>query len=439
MSSWQGRSSGPPPVGTRRFSALRTRNFSLLWFGLIVSNAGSWMQLVAQGWLVYDLTHSPFVLGLVGLSRAIPMIVLPPFGGAVADRVPRMQLLKITQLASFLLAVPLGFLVMTHSVQVWQIVLLGALSGAVSAFDQPTRQALLPDLVREQDLTSAIALNSAAWQGASLIGPALAGVTIAVLGIASAFFLNALSFLVVVAALYAMRNVPERSGDRQPRGFMDDVGAGLHYAATTPFVLTLLLLSAVTNIFGRSYLQLLPAFAQDMLGQGSAGLGFMNAAPGLGTLAAAFTIAAFGDIRRKGSMLLVSMGLFSVIVSLFATTHSFSLALVLLTLAGITSFVFSTMMMTMLQLHVPPMMRGRVLALVTVTAQGLAPLGALLVGAGAEWSGTSNAVAASAILVGAAALATAMFVPSLRASGLGPDDASPHPVVPGHAPGRPNP
>src|SRR5579884_515508 len=190
------------PPASRRFSALRSRNFTLLWTGLIISNSGSWMQIVAVGWLVYELTNSPFYLGLVGFARAIPMMVLPPMGGVVADRVPRLKLLKVTQTLSFCLSLTLGLLVSFDVIRIWHILLLTFFAGTVNAFDQPTRQALLPDLVPREDLTNAIALNSSAWQGSALFGPTLAGAMVAWVGIAGAFYADAISFLAVVLALF---------------------------------------------------------------------------------------------------------------------------------------------------------------------------------------------------------------------------------------------
>lgn len=398
-----------------RFGALRSRNFSLLWFGLIISNSGSWMQLIAQGWLVYDLSRSPFMLGVVGVSRALPMILLPPIGGAIADRVPRIKLLKVTQWTNLALALPLPFLVFAGRAEVWHVIVLGVLSGMVNAFDQPTRQALVPDLVQKEQMTSAIALNSAAWQGSSLIGPAIAGVIIAALGLGTAFLLNALSFLAVIGALYLMRGVPERSSNTQRRGLFADVVGGLHYASTTRFVATLLLLSAVASIFGRSYQQLLPAFARDVLHQDSTGLGLMTSMPGAGTMIAAVILSSMGDIRRKGTLLLVAMGLFSAAVVSFAISRSLNLTFVLLFFAGVTNFLFMTMTQTMLQLYVPGEMRGRVMALVSVSAQGFAPFGALIVGGLAEVIGTQRAVAGSAVVVGIAALYALLTAPAIRA------------------------
>ena len=405
-----------PEPGSRRFSALRNRNFALLWVGSVISNSGSWMQIVAQGWLVYQMTDSPVYLGIVGMARALPMMVLPPMGGVVADRVPRLKLLKVTQNISLLLALLLAVLVSTGLIQIWQIILLSFLSGAVNAFDQPTRQALLPDLVRPADMTNAIALNSAAWQGAALFGPTLAGATIALFGLAAAFYANAASFLAVVIALYLMRDVPEHSPHRRggKRGLFDDLIEGLSYVRATRLIATLLILSAVTNIFGRSFQQLLPVFARDVLDAGETGLGLLMAAPGAGTLIGAVVIGALGDVRRKGVVLFVTMLLFGALLVLFSISRSFLLSLMLLTLAGTMMITFSSMLMTMLQLSAPGAMRGRVMSLVTVTMQGFAPLGALITGAVATAIGTPTAVALSALIVAAAAIVASFAAPDVR-------------------------
>jgi MFS family permease len=403
----------------RRFSALRNRNFALLWIGLIISNSGSWMQNVAQGLLVYELTHSPFWLGVVAFARAVPMIVLPPMGGVIADRTQRLKLLKVTQTFSLLVAAVLATLVGLGVVQVWQIVVLSFLSGAVNAFDQPTRQALLPDLVKREDLTNAIALNSAAWQGSALFGPSLAGLVIAVSSLAVAFYLNAVSFLAVVIALFLMRGVPERSGGpRRNRGLLDDLAEGLRYAGKTRLVLTLLVMAAITSIFGRSYQQLMPVFAREVLGRGATGLGLMMSAPGAGTLVGATVLGALGDLRRKGVVFFAGIFALSLLLIGFTLSRSFVLTVGILFLVGVVSIVFSTMLTTMLQLTAPAQMRGRVMSLVTVTMQGLNPVGALLIGALATAIGTPRAVALGVAVVMVAALLAVVGAPDVREFGM---------------------
>jgi MFS family permease len=236
----------------------RNRNFTLLWAGVITSNVGSWMQIVAQGWLVYEISGSPLLLGAVAMARAVPMIVLPPVGGVAADRLERLKLLKITQAAAFVIALSQGLIVSLDVVEVWHLVALGLMAGAVNAFDQPTRQALLPELVRREHLSKAIALNSSAWQGSALFGPALAGVVVALAGVAGAFYVNAFSFLAVLAALFLMRGVRERSSDRSNRTVGGDLLARLSYVKATSLITVLLSMAAVTSIFGRSYQLLLP-------------------------------------------------------------------------------------------------------------------------------------------------------------------------------------
>jgi MFS family permease len=406
-----------------RLSVLRNRNFTLLWTGQIISNAGSWMQIVAQGILVYQLTHSPFYLGFVGMARAVPMVILPPMGGVVADRLPRLKLLKVTQNLALLLALVLAVLISAHAVRIWHIVLVSFLSGVVNAFDQPSRQALLPDLVRREDLAKAVALNSSAWQGASLFGPTLAGITVAAVGIAGAFYANALSFLAVVIALFLMKDVPERSAAPSGKGLTDDLVAGLRYVHQTPLLFSLILLSAITSIFGRSYTQLLPAFAKDVFDQGSFGLGLLYSAPGAGTLAGAVGLAVIADIKRKGIAFLGAMVLFGVTLVLFTLARNFALGVLLLFLSGVASLVFSSLMTTMLQLRADAEMRGRVMSLVTVTMQGFAPFGALLTGAIATRIGTPEAVELFAVVVVAAAVVASVAMPRVRdfmAEGEGP-------------------
>jgi MFS family permease len=406
--------SPPAAPAAGRLSVLRNRNFTLLWVGQIVSNAGSWMQIVAQGILVYQLTHSPFYLGLVGTARAIPMIVLPPMGGVIADRLPRLRLLKFTQTVQLAIALVLAALISADAIEIWHIIVGSFLAGVVNAFDQPSRQALIPDMVPRQDLAKAIALNSSAWQGASLFGPSLAGITVAAVGIAGAFYVNAISFIAVIAALFMMTGVPERSAAPSGKGLTFDLKAGLHYSWSVRLILYLILLSAVTSIFGRSYTQLLPAFAKDVYDQGSIGLGVMYSAPGAGAIVGAFSLAVLPDIRRKGLAFLGAMVLFGLSLILFAVVRDFYAATFVLFLSGVLAIVFSSLMTTMLQLRASADMRGRVMSLVTVTLQGFAPLGALIDGAIATRIGTPEAVALFATIVVASAFVAYVAMPPVR-------------------------
>src|SRR5512140_1647414 len=242
----------PPETYHRRYAALSYPNFRALWAGLIVSNMGTWMQNVANGWLILQLTNSPLWLGLLGLSFAVPMIVLPPLAGPIVDRVHRVRLLYFTQSMQALTAVALAILTWSGRIQAWHILVASFVGAALLAFDNPARQALIPDLVQPRDLLNALSLNSATYTGAALIGPALAGIMLAPLGAGTLFFLNSVSFLAVIFALGAMRDVKTHSGGRS-RSLRDSFWAGLSYAWNSRMIVALLGLSALSGVFGRSY------------------------------------------------------------------------------------------------------------------------------------------------------------------------------------------
>jgi MFS family permease len=395
------------PNTTARFAALHYRNFKLLWSGLIVSNMGTWMQNVASGWLVLQLTNSPLWLGLLGLSFAIPMIVLPPFAGAIVDRVNRVKLLLFTQSMQALIAIILAALTWYGRVQVWNILLAVFISAVMLAFDNPARQSLIPGLVQPRDLLNAISLNSATYTGAALIGPALAGLLLEPLGAGTLFLLNGVSFFAVIFALLAMRDVTTHSGGQQG-SLGSEFWKGLTFAWNDRFILSLLILSALGAVFGRSYQNLLPAFSRDIWNAGPQGYGLLLAAAGGGALIGAFGLASFKQVPNQGAVMLVSGMIFSVSLIFFSISPFFSLGLVLLFIAGITSTVFSTIIATFIQLSVPNEMRGRAMSLYTVTLIGLPSLGALGSGALAEWLGGVEG-APHAVLLGAAILAVILF------------------------------
>ena len=390
-------------VGNTRFAALSYRNFRLIWSGLIVSNMGTWMQNVANGWLVLQLTNSPLWLGLLGFSFAVPMVLIPPFAGAIVDRVHRVRLLFFTQSMQLLNALVLALLTWSGRVQVWHILLNSFIGALLLAFDNPSRQALIPDLVAPRDLLNAVSLNSATYTGAALIGPALAGILLGPLGAGTLFFLNSISYLAVIFALAAMREVRTHSGG-QSGSLRDTFSKGMRYALGNRLILALLALSAVSAIFGRSYQSLLPAFSRDIWQTGAQGYGYLLAAAGAGALVGAFGLASLKKVSHQGAVMLVSGVLFSLALVLFSISPSFVLGLLYLFIAGITSTVFSTVIATFIQLSVPNEMRGRVMSLYTVTLIGLPSLGAMGSGAVAEWlggvEGAPHAVLIGAIILG---------------------------------------
>ncbi|MGZ6317463.1 MAG: MFS transporter [Anaerolineales bacterium] len=388
----------------RRYAALRYRNFTLLWSGLIVSNMGTWMQNVANGWLILQLTNSPLWLGFLGLSFAVPMIILPPFAGAVVDRVHRVHLLFFTQSMQLVTAVGLAILTWSGRIQIWHILLASFIGAALLAFDNPARQALIPDLVQPRDLLNALSLNSATYTGAALIGPALAGVLLEPLGAGTLFFINGVSFLAVIFALAAMTGVRTHSGVHGGTGSLGkSFGAGLSYAWKSRLIVALLGLSALSGIFGRSYQNLLPVFGRDIWRSGAEGYGLLLSSAGGGALVGAFGLASFKHWRHQGAVMLASGLLFSASLVAFAVSPSLWVGAILLFIAGVTSTVFSTIISIFIQFSVPNELRGRIMSLYTVTLIGLPSLGALGSGALADSLGGVQG-APRAVLLGAIAL-----------------------------------
>lgn len=393
-----------------RFASLQHRNFKLLWAGLIVSNTGTWMQNVAQGWLVLQITNSPFWLGLLGLSFAVPMIVLPLVGGAVVDRINRIQLLYITQTGAMLTALILAIMTWTGTIHISYILIASFVSSALLAFDNPARQALVPDLVPQRDLMNAISLNSSTYTGAALVGPALAGLLLGPLGAGTLFFLNAVSYLSVIMALSAMQNVQTHGSETLHASLGKSMLTGLSYAWNNRLIMALLSLSALIAIFGRSYQNLLPIFARDIWNGGSAGYGILLSASGGGALFGAFGLAAIRNVKRQGAILVSSGLIFSLTVILFAISPYFWLGVILLFIGGITITIFGTITSTFIQMTVPNELRGRVMSLYSITLIGLPSLGAMGIGSVAELfgglSGAPRAVFVGGTIVGVVSLFT---------------------------------
>jgi MFS family permease len=387
----------------RRYAALHYRNFTLLWSGLIVSNMGTWMQNVANGWLVLQLTNSPLWLGLLGLSFAVPMIVIPPFAGAIVDRVNRVHLLYFTQSMQLVAAMVLAILTWGGVIRPWHILLGSFVEAALLAFDNPARQALIPDLVQPRDLLNALSLNSATYTGAALVGPALAGILLGPVGAGTLFFINGISFLAVLFALAAMRDVRTHSGLRAG-SLRSSFWSGLSYAWNNKIIVALLALSALSGVFGRSYQNLLPIFGRDIWQAGAEGYGLLLSAAGGGAVIGAFGLASLHHWRHHGAVMLISGFLFSLSLVAFSLSPSIWIGLILLFVAGVASTVFSTIISTFIQLQAPNELRGRVMSLYTVTLIGLPSLGALGSGALADWLGGVQG-APRAVLLGAVATA----------------------------------
>jgi MFS family permease len=386
-----------------RFAALHSRNFTLLWVGLIISNAGTQMQSVAQNWLVWKLSGSPTYLGFLSAAFGVPMVLLPMIGGAAADRWDRIQILKITQTAMMLVALLLTLLTWARLVQPWHFIVLTALNAFFVAFDNPTRQSLIPELVPREHLLNATSLYSAAYTGSALFGPALAGALFKPLGPTGLFLLNTLSFGAVLLALFSMRDVSSHP-PIAPAPLDERLFGGLRYARRSPLVITLLTLAFMASIFGRSYSTIAAVFADRVWHAGPHGFGYLQSAAGGGALLGAFGLAASGDLRRKDRLLLIGFSLFCAGLFLFAWCPWFAAALALQVLIGMSNTLYQANIATMLQLRVPGALRGRVMSLYAIAVVGCSSLGGLVIAPLATAFGVRAAVTIGATVVAATGL-----------------------------------
>ena len=397
----------------KTFRSLQHRNYRLYFTGQLISVAGTWMQVVAQAWLVYQLSHSELMLGVVGFAAAIPSLLISPWGGVVVDRVNKRNLLVITQAASMVLAFILAALTFTGIVQVWQIVLLAAVTGVINAFDGPARQAFVVEMVGREDLPNAIAVNSMMFNGARIIGPALGGILLATVGTAWCFFINGLSFLAVIGCLLLMRLTP-RTQILQIGSPWNDLKHGLRYVLRHREIFALLTLALIFSVFGISYNTVLPAFIDQVLHAGATGYGAVNAFIGIGAVIGAFIMAHYGDRGQRGRWL-VGMNLaFPFMLVLFAFNTQFVLALGLAVGLGVGFMLVFTCINTLLQTNVDDKMRGRVMGLYTLTFFGFAPFGNLAMGRLAEQWGMSVIITLSAICAFVLAAIVILLVPQVR-------------------------
>ena len=421
------------PGRTSALAALRYRDFRLFWFGLLVSNIGTWMQMFGQGYLVVLLAVrdgvpqlGPLYLGLVGLARAIPGLALGLFGGVIADRADRRRLLIVTQSSAAVTAAILATLAITGRINIVEILLLGALNSTIFAFDAPTRQSMVPRLVPERDLMSAIGMNSAAFNGPQVIGPVIGGLIFApfagtpTFGAGVLFYLNAVSYLAVVAALLKMNPVPVTRSKRELT-MMQSIREGLRYIRKDVVVRWVIILSASAALLSRPFVQLLPAVANNVLGVGPIELSWMLAATGTGSLAGALITANLGGLRRRGVVFSVSAVATGALLIVFALERTLVPVLVLLGLLGATTMVFLGLSNTLLQTRSPDHLRGRVMSVYTMIAMGLMPLGSLLLGAIGSVVGTDGGLLAGGVASAVVALYAVARVAPLRGATAEPD------------------
>jgi MFS family permease len=380
-------------------SALAVPAYRRYWAGMLVSNIGSWLQLVAQGWLILALTGSPAYLGLYGLLRSIPTLTITLVGGAVADRVDRRRILLVTQSLAALLALLLGILDLTGTIRPWHILAIAFATATVMAFDNPARQAMVPGLVGNDRVASAVGLNSAAWNAAAVIGPSLAGLLVAAAGTGWAFVLNGVSYLPVLWAVWTIAPAPpERTSTTS---LLVHVRVGLRAVRHDRRLLGLLTLLAVPTFLGRPYLQLMPVFARDILHTSAAGYGALMGINGVGALSGALLVGRLGARQDRGRILFLVNLVFAGILVGFALSRWLELSAILLFLIGASQTLLMALTNTLIQLIVPDEFRGRVMALYTLIPMGLMPLGTMALGGIGDLFGVpaTVAVAASGALV----------------------------------------
>jgi MFS family permease len=397
----------------KTFAALRSRNYKLWFWGQMISLFGSWMQITAQGFLIYELTHSPVFLGYVGFASGIPTWLFMIYGGVIADRIPRRTILIATQSLMMILAFILAFLTFTGLVQPWHLILLAFLLGTANAFDAPARQAFVLELVHREDLTNAIALNSMMFNSATAAGPALAGITYAAFGPSWCFLVNGISYIGVLLALVAMK-LKNREIKKDESSAFSAMGSGLKYIFSNRLITVMMLLAAASSIFGISFGTLFPAWAVNVLHGGASTNGLLQSARGLGALFSSFFIASLGRINYKGRLLTTGVMLFPVFIIIFALVSWLPLSLIVLVLAGFVSILFFNMTNALLQITVKDEFRGRVMGVYTATFFGFMPLGSLLIGAAAEkYSEQIAIISFSAILI-IISVSVNIFYPALR-------------------------
>ena len=397
--------------GFAGWRALGHRNYRLFFGGQLVSLVGTWMMAVAQSWLVLELTHDAFILGLIAAVQFIPVLILGLFGGIIADALPKRRTLVVTQGSGAILSLIMAALVFTGVVQVWHVFVVAFLLGIRNSVDMPTRQAFSVEMVGRQDIGNAVALNSAMFNGARVIGPALAGLAIGAFGIALAFLIDAISYLAVIGALLAMdeQALHTRPGIARPGSMTEVMGnlrEGLHYVGTTPVVMLAISVIGLVSTFGMNFNVIVPPLTQEVLHSDAAGYGFLMAAMGMGSMAAALVIAFSGRtgplVIGAGALLLGAMEI------LVGASRSYPLSLIAMVLAGVGAISMAATCNTVIQLAVPDQLRGRVMSVYTTVFAGSTPIGGPLMGFVAESSGPAMAMTVGGVITavtGTAALA----------------------------------
>ena len=372
--------------------------------------SGTWIELTATTWLLYQLTDSPFLLGLGGVFRGLPIFVFALVGGAVADRVERRRLLLITQSASVLTSLILGALVVTGNIVFWHIYAINVINATIAAFDAPGRQSLFPTLVPKGQLQNAITLNAMLFRTSNLVGPAVAGILIARVGLASPFFVNAVSYFAIIGGLLAMRIPPVAARTRG--SIREDLVGGLRYVRASAILPLVLGIEAVLSVFGHNQ-ALITIFARDILGTDAQGLGLLLSSIGLGAIVGMAALIVIGDVRRKGIVMIGAGSVYAATFLIFAWSRSFELSLLALGLLGFADATWGTMRTAIAQLAAQDAYRGRVMSLLIIVSRGLTNVSQLETGIATAIAGPTGAAT-----LGAAIIAAVVGIVAVRAERL---------------------
>jgi MFS family permease len=403
------------PTGLKiMFRSLRYRNFRLFFGGQSISLIGTWIQRIAMPWLVYDLTNSVFLLGLVGFIAQIPAFLLSPFAGVMSDKWNRYYILIGTQVLAMIQALILAFLVLTGTIHIWHIILLSGFLGCVNAFDSPARQSFVVDMVgKKEDLGNAIALNSSMVNGARLVGPSIAGVLIASAGEGICFLINGLSFLVVIVTLFYMKIIPKNE-KKQKTYVLKELKEGLSYTFGFAPIKFIILLLGLISLMGMPYAVLMPVFAKEILHGGSHTFGFLMGASGLGALTGALYLASKKNILELNRIIPLSAGIFGLALATFSFSRFFYFSFVLMLIAGLGMMLQMASSNTIIQTIVDDDKRGRVMSFYTMAFLGTMPFGSLLAGGLAKLIGAPSTMLIGGISCILGALIFAYKLPELK-------------------------
>lgn len=408
-------SSEPIPAASywpRTIRSLQGRNFRLYWTGQSISSVGTWMQIVAQGWVVYNLTDSALMLGLVNFVALLPVVPISLLSGVLSDRFSRRNLMLVSESILMIQALIMAVLIYLGMIQVWHVIVLSFVLGAAAAMEQPARLAFVVDIVGKEDLSNAVALNSSGYNTARIIGPAIAGLIIASFGEAACFLVNSVTYLALILALVAIR-VPQVVRSSEPMRVVGSLKDGFEYIKGNPVVPGLLLIISIASFLTIPYIALMPVFARDMLSTGAEGLGFLLTAVGVGAILGALIVASL-RAGSKGNWLVFANIVGPIFLVLFVLSGNLALSLILVVLVGASNAVRLTLANSLTQINTADDFHGRVMSIFNLLFNGLSRFGALVFGGLAELTSISWALAAGAALSAVIGLVLVFRLPQVR-------------------------